>query len=68
MAKVYLVWNENRSECAGFTDLRDAAEAAGTRRVGAACSSLAEFFRDTYADEDIFEKPEKVFEIQEIDL
>ena len=68
MGKVYLIWNDNKSECVGFTDRREAEEAAGIRKVVHSAPTLAEFFRENYADEDIFDAPERVFEIQEVNL
>ena len=68
MRNLYLVWNEDRTECVGFKDKNDAYDAAGISRPSESASTLAEFFRSNYADEDIFDEPEKVFEIQEIDL
>ena len=63
---VFLVWNENRSECVGFTDKNDAYQAAGLAPAHDSASTLAEFFRGNYADEDIFECPEKVFDVTEV--
>lgn len=70
MSTVYLVWNDDRSECVGFTDKADALQASGDEGVGvfAGGSTLAEFFRSNYADEYIFEEPERVFEVQEVEL
>lgn len=72
MSTVYLVWNADRSECVGFTDIRDAEQAAGIRQAGrgtgGGVSTLSEFFRSNFADEDIWEEPEQVFEIQEIEV
>ena len=65
--KVFLVWNESKNECVGFTDQQEAEEAAGLRGVFGSAPTLAEFFRSNYADEDIFDNPVQVFEIQEID-
>lgn len=68
MAKVYVVWNKGKTEGVCFADEYDAMTAAGKRRPRGECSSLAEYFREAYADEDIFEKPDQVFEIQEIEI
>lgn len=66
MNMVYLVWNDDRTECVGFTDRRDADAAAGVRRAVESASTLAEFFRENYADEDIFEAPQKVFQVEPV--
>ena len=66
---VFLVWNIDRSECVGFTDKREAEEAAGVRPVvNGSAATLAEFFRSNYADEDIFDAPEQIFDIQEVEV
>ncbi|WCW05331.1 hypothetical protein [Pseudomonas aeruginosa] len=66
--KVFLIWNEDKSEGVVFTDRRDAEDAAGISRPSIHASTLAESFRSIYADEDIFDEPVHVFEIQEIDI
>lgn len=64
MSKVYLVWNKNRTECVGFTDEDDAYQAAGKKRLGNPCASLAEQWRELYADDE----PRMKFEVQEVDF
>lgn len=66
--KVFLIWNEDESEGVVFTDRRDAEDAAGISRPSIHASTLAESFRSIYADEDIFDEPVHIFEIQEIDI
>lgn len=63
MKKIYLVWNEARSECVGFDDLADASFASTGFTATGEYSTLAEAFRDTYADDD----PGAEFEITEIE-
>lgn len=48
---VYLVWNEKKTECVGFTDKRDAEAAAGIKPLGNPFSTLAGEWRDVMADE-----------------
>jgi hypothetical protein len=64
MAKVFLVWNKNRTECVGFTDKDDARQAAGAKRMSNPCATLAEAWRETYADDE----PKLKFEIQEVEV
>ncbi len=64
MATVYLVWNENKTECVGFTDEQDAKEAAGVKRLGNPCATLAEAWRETYADDE----PKLKFKIQAVEF
>ncbi|SER51175.1 hypothetical protein SAMN05216409_13312 [Pseudomonas lutea] len=64
MAKLYLVWNENKSECIGFTDKHDAEQAAGLTEIGLECATLTEAWREIYADDE----PDEQFEIQEVDV
>ncbi len=64
MATVYLVWNKNRTECVGFTDKDDAYEASGRKRLGNPCASLAEQWRELYADDE----PKIKFEVQEVEV
>lgn len=64
MAKAYLVWNENRTECVGFTDKDDAEQAAGVKRMRNPCATLAEAWRETYADDE----PKLKFKIQQVDV
>lgn len=64
MAKVHLVWNKNKTECVGFTDKDDAKQAAGVKRLGNPCASLAEAWRETYADDE----PRAKFEVQEVEV
>lgn len=64
MSKIYLVFNKSGSECVGFTDKRDAEEAAGLKRLGNPCSSLAEEWRELYADDE----PRAKFKLVEVDL
>jgi len=64
MAKVFLVWNENKSECVGFTDEDDAKQAAGKKRLSNPCSALAEQWRELYADDE----PQIKFKIQEVEV
>ncbi|MEB0108263.1 hypothetical protein [Pseudomonas sp. MH9.3] len=52
MTTIYLVWNEAGSECVGFEDLADARFAATGFSATGEYSTLAEAFRDTYADDD----------------
>lgn len=66
--KIHLVWNKQKTECVGFTNRQDAHEAAGLRKVSGSASTLAEHFREMYADEDIFEDPVEVFEVQVIEV
>lgn len=64
MTKIYLVWNESRSECVGFDDKDDAEYAAtGIDCSTTGVSALADAFRDLYADGD----PDAEFEITEHD-
>lgn len=64
MKTVYLVWNENKTECVGFTDEQDAKEAAGVKRLGNPCATLAEAWRETYADDE----PQLKFKIQPVEV
>lgn len=66
--KVFIVWNEDGTEGVAFIDRRDARDAAGISRPSIHASTLAESFRSIYADEDIFDEPIHLFEIQEIDI
>lgn len=70
--KVYLVWNESRTECVGFTDKRDAEEAAGVKKLGNPCSSLADEWRQMYGGDEMGDQPKLgervIFEMQELDL
>lgn len=63
MKKVYLVWNKNKTECVGFTDKSDAEQAAGIKRMGNPCSTLADDWRDIYAD-----GGSKKFKMQEVEV
>ena len=51
MAKVFLVWNETMTECVGFTDAADAKFASTGDSGGMPYSSLADSFRDLYAED-----------------
>lgn len=62
MAKTYLVWNENKTECVGFKDKDDAEQAAGLLPLGDICSTLALEWRDNFA----YDEPDMVFEIEEV--
>lgn len=64
MSKFYLVWNTGRTECVGFADKEDAYQAAGKKRLGNPCSSLADQWRELYADDE----PRTKFEVQEVNL
>lgn len=70
--KVYLVWNESRTECVGFADKRDAEEAAGLKRLGNPCSSLAGEWRKMYGEDEMGDQPafseRIIFDIQERDV
>lgn len=59
MKTIYLVWNEAGNECVGFEDREDADYAATGFDEGNGVSTLAEAFRETYADDD----PDAEFEI-----
>lgn len=63
MTTIYLVWNEAGSECVGFDDLADASFAATGFSATGEYSTLAEAFRETYADDD----PDAEFEVTEIE-
>ncbi|WP_146118118.1 hypothetical protein [Pseudomonas poae] len=65
MTTIYLVWNESGTECVGFDDRADADYAATgfASGNGGGVSTLAEAFRENYADDD----PDAEFEITEIE-
>lgn len=63
MTTVYLVWNKNKTECVGFTDRENAEQAAGVKRLQNPCSTLAEAWRETYADDE----PKLKFRIEPVD-
>lgn len=52
MKTIYLVWNEAGNECVGFDDKADADYAATGFSATGEYSTLAEDFRDLYADDD----------------
>jgi hypothetical protein len=64
MSKAYLVWNEGKTECVGFTDKSDAQQAAGIRKMGNPCSALTDAWRELYADDE----PKLKFDMQEIEI
>lgn len=69
MAKFYVVWNNSKTE--GFiTNSPDDAEVAASGFIsGVSCSSLANAFREVYADEDMDEDDcDQEFSIEEVDI
>ena len=64
MAVTYLVWNKNKTECVGFKDEDDALQAAGKKRMGNPCASLAEAWREMYADDN----PNAKFKIEAVEI
>ena len=65
MTTIYLVWNEAGTECVGFDDRADADYAATgfSSGTGGGVSTLADAFRDVYADDD----PAAEFEVTQIE-
>lgn len=65
MKTIYLVWNSALSECVGFEDREDADYAAtGIDCSTSGVSTLAEAFRETYAEDD----PLAEFEVTEHEI
>lgn len=69
---LYLIWNSNRTECVGFTDKSDAYEAAGIYPLRNGCATLANEWRQMYADDELGDQPDDgqrvIFDIQEVKL
>ncbi len=62
MAKTYLVWNENKTECVGFKCKDDAEQAAGLLPLSNPCSTLALEWREAFA----YDEPDTIFEMEEV--
>lgn len=64
--KLHLVWNENRDECVGFLDSKDARYAAtGDDRGMFGVTALGDYFRDLNDERDEFETQIVMIEAQE---
>lgn len=67
---LWIVWNDAKTQCVGFTNKQDAEEAAGIKPLRGICSSLAVQWRDMYADEWNGKQPKasdrKRFEIEKV--
>jgi len=64
MMTVYLVWNEKQTQCVGFTNEKDAKQAAGISRLGNPCSTLALAWREAYAED----QPKLKFKMQPVEI
>ena len=64
--KLHLVWNENKDECVGFLDSKDARyTATGDDRGMFGVTALGDYFRDLNDERDEFETQIVMIEAQE---
>ncbi len=64
--KLHLVWNENKDECVGFLDSKDAHyTATGDYRGMFGVTALGDYFRDLNDERDEFETEVVMIEAQE---
>ena len=64
--KLHLVWNENKDECVGFLDSKDARyTATGDDRGMFGVTALGDYFRDLNDERDEFETQIVMIEVQE---
>ena len=64
--QLHLVWNENKDECVGFLDSKDARyTATGDDRGMFGVTALGDYFRDLNDQRDEFETEEVMIEAQE---
>ena len=65
-AQLHLVWNENKDECVGFLDSKDARyTATGDDRGMFGVTALGDYFRDLNDERDEFETQIILIEAQE---
>lgn len=64
--QLHLVWNENKDECVGFLDSKDARyTATGDDRGMFGVTALGDYFRDLNDEHDEFETQIVMIEVQE---
>lgn len=64
--QLHLVWNENKDECVGFLDSKDACyTATGDDRGMFGVTALGDYFRDLNDERDEFETQIVMIEVQE---
>lgn len=64
--QLHLVWNENKDECVGFLDSKDARyTATGDDRGMFGVTALGDYFRDLNDERDEFETQIVMIEVQE---